>query len=39
MGDGGTLMENIVAHSLGKLCTEFEQADQLFVDSGMKGKA
>lgn len=29
-------MENIVAHSLEKLYTEFEQADQLFLDSGMK---
>lgn len=29
-------MENIVAHSLEKLYMEFEQADQLFVDSGMK---
>ena len=29
-------MENIVAHSLVKLYTEFEKADQLFLDSGMK---
>lgn len=29
-------MENIIAHSLEKLYTEFEQADQLFLDSGMK---
>ena len=29
-------MKNIVAHSLEKLYTEFEQADQLFLDSGMK---
>ena len=29
-------MENIVAHSLEKLYTEFEKADQLFLDSGMK---
>lgn len=29
-------MENIVAHSLEKLYTEFERADQLFLDSGMK---
>lgn len=29
-------MENIVAHSFEKLYTEFEQADQLFLDSGMK---
>ena len=29
-------MKNIVAHSLEKLYTEFEKADQLFLDSGMK---
>lgn len=29
-------MENIVAHSLEKLYTEFEKADQIFLDSGMK---
>lgn len=29
-------MENIIAHSLEKLYTEFEQADKLFLDSGMK---
>lgn len=29
-------MENIVAHSLEKLYTEFEEADQIFLDSGMK---
>ena len=29
-------MENIVAHSLEKLYTKFEEADQLFLDSGMK---
>ena len=29
-------MENIIAHSLEKLYTEFEKADQLFLDSGMK---
>lgn len=29
-------MENIVAQSLEKLYTEFEKADQLFLDSGMK---
>ena len=29
-------MENIVAHSLEKLYREFEKADQLFLDSGMK---
>lgn len=29
-------MENIVAHSLEKLYTKFEAADQLFLDSGMK---
>lgn len=29
-------MENIIAHSLEKLYMEFEKADQLFLDSGMK---
>lgn len=29
-------MENIVAHSLEKLYTEFEKADHSFLDSGMK---
>ena len=29
-------MENIIAHSLEKLYTEFEKADQFFLDSGMK---
>ena len=29
-------MKNIVAHSLEKLYTELEEADQLFLDSGMK---
>ena len=29
-------MENIIAHSLEKLYKKFEQADQLFLDSGMK---
>ena len=28
-------MENIVAHSLEKLYTEFEKADQFFLDSAM----
>lgn len=29
-------MENIIAHSLEKLYREFEKADQIFLDSGMK---
>lgn len=29
-------MKNIVAHSLEKLYTEFEKADQIFLESGMK---
>ena len=29
-------MKNIIAHSLEKLYVEFERADQLFLDSGMK---
>lgn len=29
-------MKNIVAHSLEKLYTKFEEADQLFLDSGLK---
>lgn len=29
-------MENIIVHSLEKLYKKFEQADQLFLDSGMK---
>lgn len=29
-------MENIVAHSLEKLYREFEKADQIYLDSGMK---
>ncbi|MDE5892035.1 MAG: UPF0236 family protein, partial [Acetatifactor sp.] len=29
-------MENIIAHSLEKLYREFEKADQIFLESGMK---
>ena len=29
-------MENIIAHSMEKLYKEFEAADQLFLDSGIK---
>ena len=32
-------MENIVAHSLEKLYTEFENADRIFLESGLKDMA
>ena len=33
---GGTLMDNIVAHSLEKLYTELINIDQIFLDSDLK---